>query len=68
MMVNNPQRALPQTGERMTVQEYFHLDYTYPDAKYEYQDGMIRLMAGGSGEHDQIAYSGRIARKKLHFP
>lgn len=55
MMVNNPQRALPQTGERMTVQEYFRLDYTYPDAKYEYQDGMIRLMAGGTVAHATIA-------------
>jgi Uma2 family endonuclease len=64
MMVNNPQRALPQTGERMTVQGYFRLDYTYPDAKYEYQDGMIRLMAGGSKEHDDIAFNVRAALKQ----
>ncbi len=55
MMVNNPQRAFPQTGERMTVQEYFRLDYHFPDAKYEYHDGVIRLMAGGTGAHVTIA-------------
>jgi Uma2 family endonuclease len=61
MMVNNSQQAIPQTGERMTVQEYFQLDYTVPNERYEYQNGMIRLMAGGSGEHDQIAYNIRAA-------
>ena len=60
-MVNYPQRAIPQTGDWMTVQEYFRLDYTIPNEKYEYQDGMIRLMSGGSGEHDQIAYNIRAA-------
>ncbi len=45
----------------MTVQEYFALDYTAPDARYEYQDGKVRLMAGGSGEHDEIAYNTRVA-------
>ncbi len=64
MMVNNPRRAMPQSGERMTVQEYLRLDYTYPDAKYEYQHGMIRLMAGGSKEHDDIAFNVRAALKQ----
>lgn len=66
MMVNNPKRVLPQTGERMTVQEYFRLDYTYPDAKYEYQDGMIRLMAGGTGAHSTISGNMYI-ELRLHF-
>ncbi|GHO93451.1 hypothetical protein KSF_034990 [Reticulibacter mediterranei] len=60
-MVNYPQHTIPQTGDRMTVQDYFKLDYTIPNEKYEYQDGMIRLMSGGSGEHDQIAYNVRAA-------
>jgi Uma2 family endonuclease len=60
-MVNYPQHIVPQTGDRLTVQEYFRLDYTVPNEKYEYQDGMIRLMSGGSGEHDQIAYNVRAA-------
>src|SRR5690349_11092570 len=63
-MVNYPQRAIPQTGDRMTVQEYFRLDYTIPNEKYEYQDGMIRLMAGGSKEHDDIAFNTRLALKQ----
>jgi len=62
-MVNYPQRAIPQTGDRMTVQEYFQLDYTVPNEKYEYQDGAIRLMAGGSKEHDDIAFNTRLALK-----
>src|SRR5713226_6653911 len=61
MMVNNPQRAIPPSGEHMTVQEYFRLDYAYPDAKYEYQDGMIRLMSGGSKAHEDIALNIRLA-------
>jgi Uma2 family endonuclease len=63
MMVNNRQRAIPQTGERMSVQEYFRLDYTVPNERYEYQDGTIRLMAGGSKEHDDIAFNMRAALK-----
>jgi Uma2 family endonuclease len=54
-MVNYPQRAIPQTGESMTVQEYFQLDYTVPNEKYEYQDGMVRLMSGGTGAHARIS-------------
>ena len=54
-MVNYPQRAIPQTGDHMTVQEYFKLDYTVPNEKYEYQNGMVRLMSGGSSEHSLIS-------------
>ena len=56
-MAIDPQRTQPRTGERMSVREYFALDYTFPDAKYEYQDGRVRLMSGGTGEHDQIAHN-----------
>jgi Uma2 family endonuclease len=60
-MAIDPQRAQPRTGERMSVREYFALDYAFPDAKYEYQDGQVRLMSGGTGEHDQIAHNMRVA-------
>jgi Uma2 family endonuclease len=63
IMVNYPQHIIPQTGDHMTIQEYFQLDYTVPNEKYEYQDGMIRLMAGGSKEHDDIAFNTRLALK-----
>jgi Uma2 family endonuclease len=63
-MVNDPPRAFPQTGDPMTIQEYFWLDYTVPNEKYEYQDGTIRLMAGGSKEHDDIAFNTRLALKQ----
>ena len=55
----DPQHVQPRTEEYMTVDEYFQLDHTDPYAKYEYLDGVIRMMSGGSGEHDQIAYNMR---------
>ena len=54
-MTIDPQHTPPQTGERMSIKEYFMLDYTTHDAKYEYHDGTIRLMSGGSAEHAIIA-------------
>ena len=63
-MSTNPQCTPPQTGERMSVKEYFMLDQTAPDAKYEYQNSTIRLMAGGTIEHDEIAFNIRAALKQ----
>jgi Uma2 family endonuclease len=54
-MTIDPQRTQPRTGECMTVREYFMLDYIFPDAKYEYQDGRVRLMSGGTKAHSDIA-------------
>jgi Uma2 family endonuclease len=65
-MVNNPQHAIPQSGERMTIREYFQLDYTVPNEKYEYQDGMIRLREGATVAHCEITYNMRVAFK-LNF-
>ncbi|TMC20256.1 MAG: Uma2 family endonuclease [Chloroflexi bacterium] len=65
-MAIDPQRSLPRSGEHMSVKEYFRLDYTAPEARYEYVGGAVRLMAGGSGEHDQIAYNTRVALSQ-HF-
>jgi Uma2 family endonuclease len=41
--------------QKMTVEEYLHLDGSNPDQKYEYYDGEVRLMAGGTKEHSAIA-------------
>jgi Uma2 family endonuclease len=63
-MTIDPQRTQPRTGERMTVREYFALDYTFPDAKYEYQDGRVRLMSGGTKAHDDIALNTLFALRQ----
>jgi Uma2 family endonuclease len=65
MMATNPQQQL-SLGGPMSVQEYHQLEKRMTDAKYEYLDGVARLMSGGSGEHDQIAYNVRAALSQ-HF-
>ncbi len=65
MMATNPHQQLP-TGGSMSVQEFHQLEKHMTDAKYEYLDGVARLMSGGSGEHDQIAYNVR-ATLSQHF-
>ena len=64
-MATNPQQQL-SLGGSMAVQEYHQLEKHMADAKYEYLDGVARLMSGGSGEHDQIAYNVRAALSQ-HF-
>ncbi len=39
----------------MSFKEYLLLDALFPGIKYEYQDGAVRLMSGGSREHARIA-------------
>ena len=41
----------PQT---MTVEEYFQLEENDPDTRYEYIDGHVYAMAGGTANHDII--------------
>jgi Uma2 family endonuclease len=38
----------------MTVEEYFQLEENDPDTCYEYIDGHVYAMAGGSANHDTI--------------
>ena len=38
----------------MTVEEYFVLDQNNTGGRYEYIDGYIRLLAGGTPDHSQI--------------
>ena len=60
-MIINPRRTEPHPGGPMSVANYLQLDDNAIDAKYEYLDGVARLMSGGSGEHDQIAFNVRAA-------
>ncbi len=39
----------------MTLDEYFELMRKNPDAKYEYLDGQVYLMAGGTANHARIS-------------
>jgi Uma2 family endonuclease len=60
-MTTNYKRQRLSPGGPMSVEAYLQLDQSTPDAKYEYLDGVARLMAGGSAEHDRIAYNIRAA-------
>ena len=40
--------------QAMTVEEYFLLERNNPDTCYEYSDGYVYMMAGGSFNHDTI--------------
>ena len=63
-MVANPKRTTPHLGGPMSLEEYLQLDNNALDAKYEYLNGVDRLMAGASGEHDQIAFNVYAAIEK----
>jgi Uma2 family endonuclease len=56
----------PHPGGPMTEDEYLCLDRMAYNAKYEYIDGVARLMAGGTWAHDQISFNTRVALKE-HF-
>ena len=38
----------------MSVEEYFELDENSPDTRYEYLDGYVYMMSGGSANHATI--------------
>jgi len=48
-MANLPQESC------MTVEEYFKLCRNNPDARYEYIDGQVTMLAGGSLNHARTA-------------
>ncbi len=60
-MTTDPLRSPLSPGGPMSVEDYLRLDWSTPNAKYEYLDGVARLMSGGSVGHD------RIARNVAHF-
>ena len=49
--------ALERT-QTMSVEEYFELEENHPDTRYEYLDGYVYMMSGGSANH--AAISGNI--------
>ncbi len=65
-MVIDSQQRQPPLGGLMTFQEYLALERAYPNARYEYLNGVARLMAGGRVAHDQIAFNVRVAIA-IHF-
>jgi Uma2 family endonuclease len=48
-MATNPQHSY------MTIEEYFEFCRHNPDARYEYSDGQVTMLAGGSLNHATIA-------------
>lgn len=46
--------ALPRDS-RLSVKEYLALDRATTDGRYEYYDGDVRLLAGGSPNHAKVA-------------
>ncbi len=42
----------------MSVEQYFELEENSPDTRYEYLDGYVYMMSGGSANH--AAISGNI--------
>jgi Uma2 family endonuclease len=40
--------------QSITVEEYFQLEEKNPDTRYEYSDGQVYAMAGGTANHDMI--------------
>jgi Uma2 family endonuclease len=41
-------------SQTMTVEEYFQLEENDPDTRYEYIDGYVYAMAGGTADHDTV--------------
>src|SRR5437016_6486804 len=49
------ERAMAIEHQRtMTVEEYFQLEAKDPETRYEYIDGHVYAMAGGTANHDTI--------------
>ena len=39
----------------MSVEAYFELEENHPDTRYEYLDGYVYMMSGGSANHATIS-------------
>ncbi|GAC1469664.1 MAG: Uma2 family endonuclease [Ktedonobacteraceae bacterium] len=48
--------ALPQFA-KMSLEKYFQLMSTNPDTRYEYIDGWVYALAGGTIDHARIAFN-----------
>ena len=58
------QMALEHTP-LMSVEEYFELEENNPDTRYEYIDGHVYMMAGGSANHATIGGNSLAILKSL---
>lgn len=65
-MTIDPQYQMPHPGGPMSVQDYLRLDQSTLDAKYEYLDGVARLVSGSSVGHSRIAHTMCVALDQ-HF-
>ena len=65
-MAIEQRKSAPSCGGPMSEEEYLYLDQNAIDARYEYIDGVARLMAGGTIEADEIGFNVR-AELKQHF-
>src|SRR5690349_10114476 len=65
-MAIDPQINSPRRGVPMSEAEYLELDRNATNARYEYIDGVAKLMAGGSFEADRIGFNVRAALN-MHF-
>jgi Uma2 family endonuclease len=43
----------------LSVEAYFALEAAHPDIRYEYLDGDVLMMSGGSRRHAILSQSGR---------
>ncbi|MDQ2714719.1 MAG: Uma2 family endonuclease [Chloroflexota bacterium] len=71
-------KIMYQPGQQYTLAEYWQLVETFPQHKYEYVDGYVRMMTGGSPSHAQLqarlsylltcitksSFAGQIPRQK----
>src|SRR6266571_1063189 len=53
-MAANPKEYEHYWPMRMTVEEYLKLDELSTDVRYEYLDGQIYAMAGGTADHSTL--------------
>lgn len=65
-MATNPWYAQPPRGGKIPFEEYLALERAQPNARYEYLNGVARLMAGGSRAHDRISRNTAHAIE-IHF-
>ncbi|MBO0794257.1 MAG: Uma2 family endonuclease [Ktedonobacteraceae bacterium] len=56
----------PPPGGPMSFEEYERLEVVYPESKYEYLEGVVTLMAGGTYAHDKISRNTANAIE-IHF-
>src|SRR6266480_4942005 len=62
-MVFNPLRSDPPRGGPMSYEDYLVLERSQP-YRYEYLNGVARLMAGGTYEHSAISINLVVALRQ----